>query len=399
MTARRPLKFALVSGTQPSFNPRLRKEADLIAAMGGIVHAVHPRTQPGLVPEDEAIALSGGWLLNAPVRLEGWRGSWTRACRRAAVLVARHVGVTTAPLHGYGTSSLAREVQRLKPDVVIGHQEAGLLVAVNYKRRYPATTVLADIEDWYSENLTADSPKCLKQDLVRLERQCTISLDGIATTSEALATAWHAQYGKRPTVVYNAFATEARVPDPDSGPVSLGWMSQTIGPGRGLEVLAAALGMIRHSVQLHLIGRYASGFEAWINENVRVLPHVNLQHWGPVLNAELPALMGRAQIGLCLERSRPRSRDLTVTNKMFHYLSLGIPVIASRTSGQCEIAEKAVGSIFLVDENDPADLARVICELSENRHRVAVPRHPALTWEAEMSRLRTHLLQSIPAWQ
>ena len=40
-------------------------------------------------------------------------------------------------------------------------------------------------------------------------------------------------------------------------------------------------------------------------------------------------------MGLSLEESRPRNRDLCLTNKVFVYLLAGIPQLLSHTAAQC----------------------------------------------------------------
>jgi hypothetical protein len=55
-----------------------------------------------------------------------------------------------------------------------------------------------------------------------------------------------------------------------------------------------------------------------------------------------------------------RSRDLTVTNKILHYLLGGLAVVASDTAGQREVAEKAPEAVTLYQSGSPEALAKAL---------------------------------------
>ena len=61
-----------------------------------------------------------------------------------------------------------------------------------------------------------------------------------------------------------------------------------------------------------------------------------------------------------------RSRNLTVTNKILHYLLGGLAVIASDTAGHQEVARRAVGGVRIYPSGNPEALANELNSLLSN---------------------------------
>jgi hypothetical protein len=76
-----------------------------------------------------------------------------------------------------------------------------------------------------------------------------------------------------------------------------------------------------------------------------------------VSNTELLSRITEHDIGFAGETTLIRSRDLTVTNKILHYLLAGLAVVASETAGQREVAVQAPGGVFLYPSGDAPALA------------------------------------------
>ena len=56
----------------------------------------------------------------------------------------------------------------------------------------------------------------------------------------------------------------------------------------------------------------------------------------------------------------PRNKDLTISNKILHYLLGGLAVVASDTAGQKEVAEQAPGAVLLYAAENVRALADVL---------------------------------------
>ncbi len=103
--------------------------------------------------------------------------------------------------------------------------------------------------------------------------------------------------------------------------------------------------------------RPSCGFESWLASRTperwrdRVFLH------GLVPNDELLSRIAEHDIGFAGETSAIRSRDLTVTNKILHYLLGGLAVVASNTAGQREVAAEAPDAVQLYSSGNVSELA------------------------------------------
>ncbi|NQT12527.1 MAG: glycosyltransferase [Planctomycetes bacterium] len=200
--------------------------------------------------------------------------------------------------------------------------------------------------------------------------------------SQALAR----EYGCRlPTVIFNAFAwkdrksLDGRMKDRKRGQAaSIHWYSQTLGHGRGLEDLLGALSFIRYEAEIHLRGRPVAGFSEWLASRVPEPWRKRIFTHDLVPNDELLSRIAEHDIGFAGEMNCCRSRDLTVTNKILHYLLGGLAVVASDTAGQREIAEQTPGAVAIYPSGDAKALAERINALLEHPQRLVEAKASAL---------------------
>ncbi|HEY5312155.1 MAG TPA: hypothetical protein VIK18_06530, partial [Pirellulales bacterium] len=187
---------------------------------------------------------------------------------------------------------------------------------------------------------------------------------------------------------------------------SIYWFSQTIGHDRGLQNLFAALPLLSRPVQVHLRGQ-ASNPQQWIRDHV-LPPHRSwVQIHPPVPNHAILSRIMEHDIGFAGEQVFCPSRDLTVTNKLFHYILGGLAVAASDTQGQREVLSQMPGAGQLYHAGDPQSLARVLNEWLGDASRLAQARQAALAasarfcWEVECSTLVDSVARALkqPPWQ
>jgi hypothetical protein len=139
---------------------------------------------------------------------------------------------------------------------------------------------------------------------------------------------------------------------------SLIWFSQVIGPGRGLETLVDSLTHVATQFEIHLRGncdpRYADRLLSRAPDAWRELIHFHPQ----VPHQEILSRLAEHDVAYAGEVPYCRSRDLTVANKILHYLLAGIPVIASDTAGHREIAASAGSAVSLFSAGVATSLAQ-----------------------------------------
>ncbi len=356
----------IVTGAHLCRNPRVVKEAMALREAGHRVTVIGPALDDRLSELDAALVRGGGFEHRVVVDIRPGSPARTRhrLVRKLAIKACARLGWAQPEALGYGVRKTLAAARSLAADLIIGHQEVGAWVACALMDEGRA--VGADIEDWYSEDLLPEARVGRPVELLRrCEAQLVRRAPHVTTTSEALANALAEAYdGPLPAVVYNAFPWADRagldaVPRDreDRSRPSLHWVSQTLGPGRGLETLCEALRGVSRPVEVHLRGRADDTDRRWLHD---LFPD-DLGHQLVVHDLVPPQdLLGRIaehDIGLALEDDDPPSRNLTITNKILHYLVAGLAIIATDTAGQAEVAVHAPEAVRLCRGHDAASMA------------------------------------------
>ena len=291
---------------------------------------------------------------NLPSLLSKARSKFARTWNRAT-------NRTTASTHGLTGPHMLRESLRLNPDLVMVHSEAGLWAAKQLIAR--GFRVGVDFEDWFSEDLPESSRPLPERNALKALEHYVLhhAHTTLATThSMARALASEACCNRVPERIPNAFPAPGISTSPQRGehpeaPVRFYWFSQTIGPGRGLELLALALADLRGDWELHLRGNLR-GYQTWFDRHFSQFGPGKIHVHATVPNHELPLRSASNDVGLALEIPEILNRDLTATNKIFEYVRCGLAVIATRTQGQVEILEECPDAGWLVSPDHPAEL-------------------------------------------
>jgi len=358
--------IVILTGNHLCNNPRVIKEASTLANAGYGVTVVGAWFDWGLKARDLAMQKSLPFVFEPAIdvtenmlcRLQ------VRATAKVAATAHRFARFESRDQLGYAYRRLRAAASRRPAELYIAHSEAAMAVAVDLLHK--GRRVGVDVEDWFSEDLPLEARKARPIRLLRkLESKLLTSGRYTSCTSRAMSEALASEFGcPKPTVIYNAFPwsdrkdldgvfqdrRDRRVP-------SIHWFSQTLGPGRGLEDLIAALPLLKHEAEIHLRGKPASGFERWLAQRTPEAWRRRINVHGLVSNAELLSRIAEHDIGFAGETPLIRSRDLTVTNKSLYYVLAGLAVVASETAGQKEVAEQAPGGVSLYPSGNSVKLA------------------------------------------
>jgi glycosyltransferase involved in cell wall biosynthesis len=282
---------------------------------------------------------------------------------------------------GYGSTRALNIAKHIKPVFHYGFNEVGSYIS--YKL-LGCCRVAADFEDYYSQDLLPlarlERPLGL---LVHVESQLCKHADLVTTASDELSLAFKDAYqGVAPYVVYNMFPPKAiscsvstsHLPTPSDEALNAVWFSKSVGPGRGLEELCEAMsgGLFQNPIHLYVIGSCSEQYKVVLQSYFRKEDHLsavscNRICFVPFLSpAELDSYLPRFDIGLALERPTPLSRNLTVTYKFFSYLSAGLPIVASPTSGQIEGASLCPSAVVLADGFTASDIVNALRQFSKS---------------------------------
>jgi glycosyltransferase involved in cell wall biosynthesis len=389
-----PARILIISSGNPCQNPRPVKEADTLGRAGFDVTLLTPSGPPRLDGLDRELTAG------APYRHEivpMGRNRGTIFLRKFRHWLARHTskyGMETVQSLGV-VSPFARRAMAIPADLTIAHNEIPFWIGCQLLRQ--GRRVAADFEDWYSEDLLpADRRNRPLQLLRKSEAELMRHAVYKSTTSAALSHALAGRYGGDwPHVITNSFPLQ---PDPHTGPPgeppAFFWFSQTLGPGRGLELFQAAWLRTTQPSRLVLLGESRSNYHQWFLAGLPSDFRGRVSFLPLVPPAQLPALIARHDIGLALEQSFIVNRDLTITNKILQYINAGLAVVASDTAGQREVLARAPGAGLVVALGKPGEVGQQLDALLADRPRLAAMGSAArraagavFCWEKEAPRL------------
>ena len=360
-------RIAIVTAGHLSTSPRVWREADTLAAAGHDVFVTGIWMDAGHAERDVALLAGRRWAFSAAA---DFRGSSIRArIARTAARVRLRAGRARVRFRlgddphalGYAVDRMERVARRARADLTILHLEPALWIGERLLR--DGARVALDIEDWYSENQQGDAARDpARAQVARLEARVFPAAHATTTTSAAMARALAVHYRMRPpAVVYNSVAAEPLSATPPLDDVlRLLWFSHRLGAGRGLEDLFVALRGVSPRWTLTLLGDADADAQRWVAaqlpgglaERVKFVPRV-----APM---ELSAVVAAHHVGLALEVPLCRNKDLTASNKIFHYLQCGLTVAASDTAGQREVMARVPGGGALYPAGDAAALRELL---------------------------------------
>jgi glycosyltransferase involved in cell wall biosynthesis len=399
-------KVVIVSGIQLISNPRVFKEAKYLSENGfdvTVLAAIYDVESLSLTEE-----LLRGTLFNHRVVFDG---ASTNVVERIKVFSCRIIGKLARVVHSiFGWESplqLGNQVipllfaaRRQTADLFIVHLEQALFVGCELLK--DGKKVAIDVEDWYSEDgLPEDRAHRPLALIRRYERILLQSCCYSSTTSSVLSKSLAYRYQcTLPEVIFNTFAFDERElidgqrkDRRDSKLPSITWFSQTVGPGRGLELLVAAINLIEFELELHVRGTLRPGFQkdllAEVDKEKRRCVFFHTQ----VPQKELLSRIAEHDVGFAGELNDCMNKDLTIANKAFEYMRAGLAVVASDTNGHRELAENTEG-FLLYQQNDAAGLAHIVTEFMLNPEMLANARKKNVTqaqaqfsWEVDSLKL------------
>ena len=368
------VKIAILTGNPLCHNPRVIKEATALAEAGFNVEILGGWLNAGFKHRDLELLKNVPFRFTPVLDATAQKTAWVYS--RLRVKAARwwhgRTQQETAWQLGYTIGALTRTSQKRNADLFIAHSEPALWALAQLQKRKTEDgkrrfQIGVDMEDWFSEDLLPAARKLRPVQLLKsLERKLLCEGAHTTCTSQAMSQALANAYGcPPPKVIYNAFpwadrqTLDGQIKDRRNRTVpSLHWYSQTLGAGRGLEELFAAMPQFKHPLEIHLRGNLVAGGEDWlwplVPENWRKQVFLHPL----VSNDELLSRIAEHDIGFAGELRYCKNKEFTVSNKILHYLLGGLAVVASDTAGQREVAAQADGAVQIYPANDAVALAQ-----------------------------------------
>ncbi len=304
-----------------------------------------------------------------------------RSATWGARLLCRTLNVETA--QSLGPARALLNFARSHPaDLTIAHTEIPMWATqslINDGRR-----VAVDVEDWYSQDLMFADRRSRPIRLLRSAEDFVLHHAAYASaTSDSMADALAGAYQcPRPIVLRNTFPLQphSRVDRPaGDAPPSFIWFSQTVGPGRGLELFFSAWAQTRQPSRVHLLGDIRADYRAHLLSRLPAARRADVSFIPLVPPDDLPAKLAEFDLGLALEPPWPRNRDVTISNKIFQYMNAGLAVIATDTAGQSEVLHAAPDCGLLIQAHETTRLTGQLDALLGDRARLRACQFAART--------------------
>ncbi|GAB1544824.1 hypothetical protein NUACC21_75000 [Scytonema sp. NUACC21] len=394
-------KILILIGAHLCTAPRPQKEAETLANSGHDVTVLGFWFDPDLVKRDRLLVANKKWRFEPIIDFQPihrCKNLGIRFQNRITKETFKRFGTFSPALLGYGAKAMLKVARQVGADLTIVHSEAGLWVGNSLLNE--GFRLGVDFEDWFSEDLLPNARTFrpisqLKVFESRLARSCTYCL----TTSHALAEALSEAYqAPKPTVIYNTFPWAERSQMDGTqrdrcnfNLPSIHWFSQTIGPGRGLEILFQSLPYLNVPCEIHLRGHYPESSQQWLNPLIPKQWYDRLFIHSTVSNAELLSRIAEHDIGLALEIPYCYNKQFTTSNKLFQYMQAGLAVIATDTAGQREVFNQYPGMGKLIPNNDSIALAQALNDFLQNPEKLIAAKSAALqaakdkyNWESQV---------------
>lgn len=334
-----------------SSTPRVVREADALAAAGFDVRVIFAQGQLEEIREFDATVLtdrrwrsaSFGWSNGRSE--ERWDYYRSGIRHRLADMITRS-GVAHAAVIDRAEGRVYPELAALAgaepADLFIGHYPSGLAAAAWAARRHGALLGY-DVEDLYADTYPLTQAwERARGRILDIEHRYVPGCAHISAVSGPVADAFQQRYASRPPIiVHNCHpwadrdTMDGQVLDRQGPELSLFWFSQTVGLDRGLQQAIRAIGLSGTPVQLHIRGSVAEDVRAELVRLATLCGAVSSLHFHPICApAELLSRAAEHDVGLALETEEALNRTLTVTNKLFLYLTAGLAVAATDLPGQ-----------------------------------------------------------------
>ena len=398
-------RILILIGGHLSTAPRAQKEARALMEAGHEVEARGIWFDERAAAEDLAMTARTGIRFASALDFRPGPGRfYLRFAVRLRARFARkkfgRTGGFSPALLGYGAKELLAAALLHRADLTIVHSEAGLWAGRELLRR--GLRVGIDFEDWFSHDLPPAARRERPVDVLEdLERTAARGARYVLAPSRAMAHALAQNYSiAPPAVVYNSFpsAEYSRIDGlhkdrSDPAILSVHWFSQHLGPDRGLELLFAALPLLKNPVQIYLRGACSPATRRWLNDSISPSCRARVTLLPLVSGAELLSRIAEHDVGLALETNSIPSRDLSISNKLFQYLQAGLAVIATNTRGQREVLQPCGEAATLLPQSSARLLAEKIDlfaaqpELLAQARPAALRAAKAFCWERQKETL------------
>jgi len=291
---------------------------------------------------------------------------------------------------------LAREAIKEKADLYIAHNLAALPAALEAACKWNVACGF-DAEDYHLGQLdeaTGKEARLVKKIEDSYIPRCTY----ISAASPLIGKTYSERLQiKNIPIINNVFSIQYLQPEPmpyrPGDTLKLFWFSQTVGAGRGLEEVIAAMGKAKtRNISCTILGSCSPGMKTYLLSIAASndVQEQRLRFIEPVLLPEIFRLSAGHHIGLATETGMNLNNEIALSNKILSYPLAGLAIVASDTDAQQLFLEDHPATGRLYKRGDTTGLAGIFDFFMNNPDRLNEARQNAydlakgsLNWECE----------------
>lgn len=360
-------RICIVTAGHLSTCPRMLKAADALHDAGWRVRVVSASHTAWAAAADRSVRATRHWdwtVVDYTRAAAPGRRMVSGARFRAAQSLIGTLGPSRAPLavaiRAYSRihDELVDAIVAEPSDLVYGGT-TGALAAVAESARRLGVPYGLDLEDLHSGEAVGAGSEQANALAERIEREVLPDASFLTAGSPMIGDVYAEKFGVRIHPIHNTFSRRFDNERAEAGrSLRLYWVSQTLGPGRGLEDVVRAAGRLGVPVELHLRARAIPEYDHDLARLRQAsAPALTIVHEPLAGPDDMVALSHGYDFGLACEVPEGLSRRLCLSNKIFTYIAAGLPVILSATPAQARLSEDLGAAALLYESGDVDALA------------------------------------------
>lgn len=390
--------ICLITPAHISFNPRLVKEADALVDAGYDVTVISCNYIYSVTEFDNEILRYAKWksvILNWNKKVNPKLFWYSRIRKYISLNVLKFNFLKK--YFANNVEFLLRVFDRVLPelrklvlqhpaDLYIAHNLQSLPLAYYAAKKYNSKLGF-DAEDFHSGMFSETEANSINKDVVEyFESKFVNKCDYITSASPGISQAYKSKYKLKnvPVSILNVFPlsmSQKKISMNNDEKLKLYWFSQTIGKDRGLNDILEAMGKLKKfNIELHLLGKWQNGFKYEFYQKCDYLgiDKNKIFFYSQTYPNQMVDISSKYDIGLALEPSKDINNSIAISNKIFTYMLAGNAIIATKTKGQQEIADRSGEAIKTYEAGDTNSLASLIKELYLDKKKLKKAKEASL---------------------
>jgi hypothetical protein len=389
-------KVCLITNSHIASSPRLVKEAIALSGNGYQVHIIFAQYVTHLTDFDfEILQSNPRWTYNYYNYASG--ASLSKIVKmfyhKAVVFlfsIIKRAAFAERLLNRCYAWQLTQAIA-YKADLYIAHNLGSIAIAFKAAKANHAKSGF-DAEDFHRNEVSNDDRNLDVLLKTFMEEIYFPKVNYITASSPQIAQKYDLLFNLQVKPVLNVFPVQNSfsILNNTSDALKLFWFSQTIGPGRGIEMVIEAMGKIHQTIEFNLLGYANDEYKVTLLEFAEQcgVPSPNIHFLNTVYGDEIFKIAAQCDVGLATETGYPLNRDICLTNKLFTYIQSGLAVAASNTQAQNQFLNQCpqIGNIYNNIEQLVAILLTYVQKrdlLFETKKKCFELGQTSLNWENE----------------